>query len=331
MMEKRRMKMVVLISLILCCAGCASVPVVEPTFEELEASKAYKKTVAIIEFTDEGSPIKGVQSAALSKLESMLVGHLNVVERRKVDRILAEREFVSTSDLEGMQELGSLLGAEYLFFGNVIASVGEPEIRHDNYTTDAGEFRGNIWEEVCGRTEVSIRIVDVTSGIVYYSGKRKASNCKESQKQQYSNEARFRKDLELRRNVGHIAAIVKRFANLERESSYIVTKALEDATARFNYDLRNKFAQSGEVIKIISPKEVMINLGSAYGIKPGDKLIVWQEKDSVRDPRTGMTAISRKKKGVLKVTGVTSGLTCIAKGKKKLISTLRIGDRVFTH
>ena len=83
--------------------------------------------------------------------------------------------------------------------------------------------------------------------------------------------------------------------------------------------------------KLPSKKEDLVNLGSAYGIRPGHRMTVWREQPLIRDPNTGMEIIPRERKGIVKVTQVNSGLSCVAKGSGGLIAQIRVGDKVFTR
>lgn len=327
---KTRVSVLVIFIVSVFCTGCATYPVVEPTLEELEAARAYKKTVAILEFSDDASTISGIKSAALPKLENLLAGHFNVVEREKIKQVMAERDFETYGDVERINELGKLLGVDYVIFGNALVSVTGPELKHRE-SEYKGKFYGRIWEESHAHGEVSIKMVDVSNGMILYADKKRGSYSRQDKAERFKDQALFNQTLRNRSVAHQIIQIVGSFTNLKKEHSLMVSKALENAVRGFNYDLRNKFAHSGEVLQILSHREVVINLGSAYGIKPGDTLIVWEEKAPIKDPKTGILTVPKEKRATLKVIKVTSGLTCVAKGSKRAISQIKIGDKVFTH
>jgi len=54
---------------------------------------------------------------------------------------------------------------------------------------------------------------------------------------------------------------------LNKEYSSLVSSSLDKAVRKFKVALSRKFAHAGEIIEVISNREVMINLGSAYGIR----------------------------------------------------------------
>ncbi|MBA7533692.1 hypothetical protein ES705_25935 [subsurface metagenome] len=341
--------------------GCAPPLIVIPTEEELDAVKRFKKTVAIIEISEKGSPIKGISESAFSGLENALVGHFNLVEREKILKVMAERKFAERDDVERYTELGKLLGADYLFFGRAMAFFNKSEIKHsikyykskekedykskeqekgedykskeqEHYKSKKKEekFSGSIWRELKGTCELNIKIVDVGSGIVRYADKKVGAMSRKEGKKHYNDEKQFYKALDYATKTDIIIELASTFRGLRKENSRILSQAMEQATEKFK-DLRDKFPQTGQILQILSEKEVVINLGSAYGIKPGDKLIIWEELAPIKDPKTGVVTVPKQKKAILKVKKVTSGLSCIARGKRKYIRMIRVGDKVSTH
>lgn len=342
--------------------GCAPSLIVIPTEEELDAVKRFKKTVAIIEISEKGSPIKGISESAFSGLENAIAGHFNLVEREKILKVMAERKFADREDVERYTELGKLLGADYLFFGRAMAFFNKPEIKHsikhykskekedykskekekeedykskekEHYKSKKEEekFSGSIWRELKGICELNVRIVDVGSGIVRYADKKVGAMSRKEGKRHYGDEEQFYKALDIATKAEIIIELASAFRGLKRENSLILSRAMEQATEKFKIDLRDKFPQTGQVLQILSKKDVVINLGSAYGIKPGDKLIIWEELAPIKDPKTGLVTVPKQKKAILKVKKVTSGLSCIARGKRKYIRMIRVGDTVCTH
>lgn len=310
--------------------GCAPPLIVIPTEEELDAVKRFKKTVAIIEISEKGSPIKGISESAFSGLENVLVGHFNLIEREKILKVMAERKFAERDDVERYTELGKILGADYLLFGSAMAFFNKPEIRHYKGKKKNGKFSGSIWRELKGICELNIKIVDVGSGIVRYADKKVGEMSRKEGKRYYEDEKQFYKALDYATKTDIIIELASTFRGLRKENSRILSQAMEQATEKFK-DLRDKFPQTGQILQILSEKEVVINLGSAYGIKPGDKLIIWEELTPIKDPKTGVVTVPKQKKAILKVKKVTSGLSCIARGKRKYIRVIRVGDTVSTH
>jgi len=312
-------------------SGCAPAPVVVPTSEEMEAVKPYKKVVAVVDFSDDGSPIQGVNTIAASKLEGVLVGHFNLVERQRIEQVKAERNFGPPNEVERLRELGKLLGADYVIFGNVSASLGRPEWRQTAYRDKKGRFYGRIWNELCGFAEVTVKMTDVSQGITRYSGKKSAQACDSQDDLSFDDENAFYIASTVKTAASAVGQITGWFSRLEDRYSLLVARALDDAIGNFKTEFRTQFPQTGQVLQILSAKEVLVNLGSAYGIKAGDALTVWEEKGNVMDPKTGLTVVQKQRKALLKVSQVTSGLTCVARGSAKQISVLRVGDPVSTQ
>ncbi len=311
--------------------GCASAPVVQPTQEELAAARKFKKTVAIIELDDQGSPIKDIQSVALPRLEEYLMGHFNLVERARIEAVMKERRLNDSDDLTRMNELGKLLGADYLVFGNVIASMSTPEIKQQSSESKKGDFFGRIWVEQEAMSEVSLKFVDVGSGTIVYSAKEKSRRLIRKDEQRYQDKRSFEKDLRNKQQVKNVTDIIGAYKGLHKEYATAVSYAIDGAIRKLNEDLSNKFPQEGEVIQILSASDIVVNLGSAYGIKPGDQLVVWQNQSSFKDPKTGLVTVLKTQKAVLKVTQITSGLSCIATGDPNAVATIQPGDTVYTY
>ncbi len=311
--------------------GCAPPLLVRPTEEELEAVKRFKKTAAIIEISEKGSSVKGVSESAFSGMEKLLAGHFNLVEREKVLNVMVQRKFAERDDVERYTELGKLLGADYLFFGSAMAFFNRPEIKHYRGKKKDGKFTGSIWKELKGTCELNIKIVDVGSGIVRYADKKVGEMSRKEGKKHYNDEEEFNEALDIATKTDIIIELANIFIRLRKENSRILSQAMEKATEKFKSDLRNEFPQTGQILQILSKKDVVINLGSAYGIKPGDKLIIWEALTPIKDPKTGIVTVPKQKKAILKVKKVTSGLSCIARGKRKYIRVIRVGDTVSTH
>jgi len=342
--------------------ACAPSLIVIPTEEELDAVQRFKKTVAIIEISEKGSPVKGISESAFSGLENVLAGHFNLVERERILQVMAERKFAERDDVERYTELGKLLGADYLFFGRAMAFFNKPEIKHsikhykskeeedykrkekekeEDYKSKEKEqykskkeeekFSGSIWRELKGICELNVKIVDVGNGIVRYADKKVGAMTRKEGTRYYGDEEEFYKALDYATKAEIIIELATTFRGLKRENSFILSRAMEQATEKFKIDLRDKFPQTGQILQILSKKDVVINLGSAYGIKPGDKLIIWEELAPITDPKTGLVTVPKQKKAILKVKKVTSGLSCIARGKRKYIRMIKVGDVVSTH
>jgi hypothetical protein len=285
-------------------AGCASAPlVIEPTNEELAAAQKFKKTMAVADFTDDGSTVSGIKAVALAKLEALLAGHFSLLEREK---------------------------AEYLVTGNVTASLRGPEVKAYQTKKD-GHFSGSLQDEFCAKAQVSLKIVETATGIVVYAGSADKDACRQFNFQYFTEEGSFQEVLASRRAKERLSAVAENFGNLQKDYASLVSEVTERAISGFKAPLRSKFYHCGEILRVNSATEVVVNLGSAYGIRPGDKLIVWDEGLAVADPKTGITTTPKQRRALLCVINVPSGLSAIARGSKKEVARLHPGDKVYTY
>ncbi|MFH1878034.1 MAG: hypothetical protein ABH883_04435 [Candidatus Omnitrophota bacterium] len=312
-------------------AGCASMDVVQPTAEEMAAAGRFKKNVAILDISEDRSDIKGLKAITLSRLENYIMPYCDLVERDKVDRVLRERQFAPSQGRAQFLQLKELLDVDYVVFAGVYASVSGPRVQCSEYKTDEGVFSGTVWDEVDGVSELSVKIVDVNDGSVIYSGSKRGSCKEEGAKSVFSDEALFRQAVNTKSLAQHITQFVGLFTDVNSTYSTAVSRSLDASIHEFHNDFRKIFSQTGEVLQIVSEKDVLINLGSAYGLRPGDSLIWWNEYMTIVDPKTGIETVQKNKKEQLRVKEVTSGLTCIATGKKKVISMIKPGDKVYTY
>ncbi|MEI8176882.1 MAG: CsgG/HfaB family protein [Candidatus Omnitrophota bacterium] len=312
-------------------AGCASMPIVEPTAQEAAAARQYKKTVAIVGLSESGSSIEGVGQLVLGRIEHLLVGRFNLVERGNMNAILAEKGITGPVDVTNAPEVGKILGADYLVFAGVSASIAGPRLGSSRSRKGGDKFFGYLWDEYCCESEVSLKIVEVASGAIIYSDAKKGLSTSQSNQENFKEEGLFEKAYRRRSTATQILRIAGALGKLSNEYSMMVSQSIEQAVNGFTYDMKNKFAQSGEILQILSEQDVMINIGSAFGIRNGDTLIVWAEGAPIQDPRTNLVTVPKTQRGTLKVIQVNSGLTCIARGSKNTISQLRVGDKVSTH
>ncbi|MGD9158574.1 MAG: CsgG/HfaB family protein [Desulfobacteraceae bacterium] len=306
--------------------GCATAPVVEPTAAELNAVKKFKKTLAIVDMSSPGSEIEGIAEHAESRLENSLVHHFNLVERRRLDAILNERDFNNSFDTTRLSKLGKMLGADYLLIGTCRASVLPEKIKQRSRSKDDGSFSGEVSTIIAAESELSIKIINVNSTIIEYSKTFHGDDDDEINKQRYKEKKAWENDVKSRNLKRNIKEVLSLFRKMPDEYSKVVSKSIDEVVKYAYRDIRKKFPHKGQIIEIVSPEEVMINLGSAYGTRPGDRVAVWEEGTPFRDPKTDVVSIPKKIKARLKITEVTSGLTAVAKGSPGEISMIDPGD-----
>lgn len=350
-------KMFCLIAISALVAGCATSNIVQPTFEEYDAAKLNKKTVAITEISESGSQIDGINDMILTELESVMLNHFNVVERKRLEPVLEEQRFQNRADVKNQVEIGKILGADFVVYGTSVVSLLGPTVKTSHSVNDKGEFLGRIWEEVEGSAEVAIKVVDVRNGVIHSvligSGRHQedlnsntltnkedfdrvsaikslatGTSSLEYENNKSSEKGGFLyKDSEQDKTKTKI--IPKQYDLLKEDYKSVLSQAVSTAVNDAGYKFIKKYGNlDAQVMRKISESEVMINIGSAFGIKPGMQVVVWSQGDQMIDPRTGLSLSSRKQIGILKVREVTSGLSCIAKGSKGLVKQINLGDYV---
>ena len=130
------------------------------------------------------------------------------------------------------------------------------------------------------------------------------------------------------RTIQRVLSIIGNYKTLEENKEHLLVGAIDNAVVKLGTSLAQTFILEGQVLRVVSEKEIMINLGSAHGIRPGNYVTVWQNQRKIIDPRTGMVVSPRSQIGRVKIAQVTSGLTAIAKGSRKVISFIHPGDKI---
>lgn len=348
----------VLVVGVLFVQGCASVPVVQPTFEEYEAVKTLKKTVAVTDLSEVGSSVSGINQIIISKLEGIMVDHFNVVERKKLDPIMHERQFQAQDNVQSKVQIGQILGADFVIYGSSVASFVGPNLKSSSYVTEDGAFVGQVWEEFKAIAEVNIKVVDVKNGVIHSSIVGEGEYMERMNHANFSNPDDFNrasrlkllaangaaveettssnreqqalllfKDKDQKSNTTKISAVD--YSSMNGVQAAVLSRALDRAVKSAGAQFMERYGVlDAQVLQIVSDKEVMLNIGSAFGVKPGQKVTVWSSGSDIIDPRTGLNISPRVRIGTLKVTQVSSGLASVAKGSPKVIREMRVGDYV---
>ncbi|MEI8344643.1 MAG: hypothetical protein WCG06_01060 [Candidatus Omnitrophota bacterium] len=298
---------------------------VPPTQEEINRTREFKKTIAIVEFGERGSQIHGVSEAASVKLQSCIGSYFNFVVAPPV-ALPPSAEAVSP---EQAQQLGKSLKVDYLLFANVNVFAPAPELRSsENRHKD--KFYGSIWYEDRAVCELSMMIVDAATGTTFFSENKRGEATTRRDVRDFRDEGEFRRQLRDIAAVKIVANIMGSVRDLRRSESDALFEAVNGAAYQMGLSLRNRVPQTGQILQKISETEVLTNLGSAYGIKPGDMLIVLGKGASLMDPRTGLSAGPLPVKARLRVTGVTSGVSSTASAGAKEMMFVQAGDEVQT-
>jgi len=313
-----------LVGVFVLCTGCATIPIVQPTLEEYEAIKKTRQNVAVVKISDAGSSITGIDQVVTNKLEGLFLTRFNVIERQQIEEVLKEKDFQQTEDVEAVIEIGKILGVDYIIMGSVVGTVSGPSHHSRDYVKE-GKFYGSIWEEIKSDAQIDIKIIDVVNGALFKTLSSKGSNSKKQNQMSFGTSDAYKSALKIHA-IKTVLSVVGYLKDLEQDKESLVIKAIDKAIGNLSNSLAAVFVVEGEVMSIVSAKEVMINMGSVHNIAPGDYITVWEQQEEVIDPRTGLSVSPRTKKGRLKIMRVTSGLTAIAKGSSKIVSTIRPGD-----
>lgn len=307
-------------------SGCTTYSQVAPTIQEMQAVKPYKKKIAVIELSDRGSQMRGVGKIAAAKLESMLYQQFNLVERQRVADIMDERNFIN-ENIDDMMEIGQLLGVDYLIFGNVNAALSQPRQEQSSRADKKGRFEGWIYEKQNAQTTVTLKLVDVRSGAIVFTDSRRSNFDKELSNRYYDDEQRFHEDLRNNRYSRRDGGYGSR---MNQGDVALLEQSVAEAVNAFRAPLTQLFPHTGRILEKLSETEVLVNLGSAYGIKPGDQLVVYNGGLFGDDPNTGLSMNRGIANIRLTVTDVTSGVALVAKGSKNDIRYLSVGTKVST-
>lgn len=297
--------------------GCLSTGTyVAPTQQETYAVSQVKGNLALLYVSEEYSPLAGVADVMGSRLEKMLSTQFNVV-----DPHLAESFRGGYSD--GMlSDMGRRLGVDYVAVADVAASV-------DRSSAEFKEEDNEIVTDYCGEAKVTLKIVAVDDGSVVFHETGQNQQCftldgyasVDPQKREEQLKEARRKIREGKR-VDYYQSLPKMFKDR------LDYGAMDIAMNLLKRELRQGFSQVGEIIGFQEDNQVVINLGSAYGVRPGDRFIVYDTQDAFYDPLTGTQAQTRTRKAILRVMHVTSGLSSIAVTSSRELPLLRRGDQV---
>lgn len=312
-------------------SGCSSSQVfVRATAEELEAVRALRKSIAIIPYTEEGTQITGISPLLNEKLADYLSYNFKIIDPMSVQQALDSKK-PSLNDWAQLVEIGKTLGADYIMVGNATVNITGPKIRYTLPEFKNKEFYAKVWTETEGRTDLSIKMISTKNGAVVYSDDYWGTHLDRSDTVKFNNLLQYNKAIDATKMTKEVMRGAEVLSSLKGKHLDLVEKSMDPALNLLRKNLRNYLVQYGEVLKVISDKEILVNLGSAYGLKPGDNLSVWRESESIKDPNTGRVIIPKERVGVVIIDRVTSGLSCVAKGKPKEIKAMQIGNKVYMH
>ena len=244
-----------------------------------------------------------------------------VIEREKVDAVLAEQDLGKTGrvDAETAARIGKVLGVEYLLTGRVTEFSVE---------TKGGSIgalgRGDLRDLSLSRSTADVkldgRLVDSTTGEIVFAFTGGGHDS--------------------RANVGVAVLDVGRvsFGSAEffRTILGAATRSAVDNSVKEVASAANEVIYrppdlskiNGYVVYVEGPN-IMTNLGARYGVKVGDRFHVLRPGKEVRDPQTGeLLTVITTPVGVLRIDRVEEKVSAGAMAEKADGVEVQIGDMV---
>lgn len=308
--------------------GCASHYVmVAPTQEELDAVRSVQKIIVIMPFREDGTQISGIGPTVEHTLAAHLDDQFRIISPVQVRAALAADK-TPLADHARLAAVGRNLGADYVILGNVMVSLNGPEMRFDTSESKENGFKARIWMETVGRADISLQMLSAVDASAVYSDDFWGTETETSNVIEFSNLGEYNKGMEAAKLALGFKLVYDQVSQLPEKHYHLVESAMERALNVAERNLRSFRAYAGEVLAVVSEEEITVNLGSAYGLQPRDMLSVWREGAPVKDPRTGKMIKSKERLGFVKIQRITSGLSCVAKGKKKQVKRMQDGDTV---
>jgi len=311
-----------------------------------------RKSIAVVEFKETGSEIKGLNTMVRGNIESLLqkLGRLTLVERGEMEAILKEHELSLSGVVDDNTaiEYGGVLGVNFLLFGDIVQgtiTAPVPKTRQ-NYKKDKVTGKKipstfTTWDEISAVTKINLKIINVKNGSIRFTESKSVRKVKSINKKTYKSKALYQKEMakqkKLERAENIITLLTKQKKEVKPDNLGPVNKNLLSATLEsnifaFKRNLFFAFPLEGVIIKKMGKKIVMIDLGTEDGAKRKTKLEVFRLGEPVKHPTTGKLMENKEKlDGSLTIKEITGQNTCIAKGKKKLIALIKVGDSVVSR
>jgi len=291
-------------------AGCATTTMyVPPTGQELQAVRPFKKTVAVLIAQDSG--MGSTQWTGIEALESVLAPYYEILDRPRIQSTLADPAMNGLREEDLAYRAGKSLRADYTIFATIRSSSPLPARLADV---------GNI----CVQSTIHVNMYDVAAGKRAFAGvlTREACHTVDNNLPELIRNGQA--------SVDGVLGALRASSEMGRILPAVTQEARDEAVAAAAEAMKAVNPLEGEVLKVLSDREVMVNLGSAYGVVPGTYLTVFAagKKTSIKDPKTGLLVEGRESAADLWVTKVTSGISSVAEGDKKLIARVRAGDKV---
>ena len=272
---------------------------------------------------------KGLADLIVEKL--VKTGTYRVIERKAIEKILAEQNFSNSDrvDPNSAAKIGRLLGADAIIMGS-ITQFG----RDDKQTNVGGDVIGGRLSKYgiggVGRKNskavvgLSARMVSVDTGEILGVAAGKGEST--------------RSGTSLLGGGGSAGAAAD--AAMDMTSSNFADTVLGEAVVAASGQLVNELNLAAARIPVkqvtidalvadVSGDTLVINVGTRGGVKVGDKLFVKRVGREIRDPATGKV-IRRVEENVGEIT-ITEADEASAAGKFAGTGAVKVGDAVRTR
>lgn len=233
---------------------------------------------------------KGIADLLVTKLVQS--GVYTVVERKQIEKILAEQNFGASGRVDDATaaKIGKILGVDALIVGS-INTFG----RDDKSSTRAGaggvRVPGSIpgfggmkvgREKAKAVVGVNFRMIDTTTAEIFYAGDARGESKRESTTVSGGG------------IVGDVVGAGSSDMSSSNFASTIIGEAVYDAVGKLSAQLESKASSLPTrtvvvegMIAEVAGSVVILNVGKRAGVKVGDTLIVERPIKEVKDPETG--------------------------------------------
>lgn len=246
-----------------------------------ETTQAPKKTVAILEFQNKTNVADnniGQRMATLIETGLVQSQRFNVIEREQLETIFKEQGltlagFATSETIEA----GKIKGVDGILTGKITDYTVVPVKSDYNWTDKKGVVHYTCSYEIKVRVEANIKLIDTTTGEI------KLAEAQDGYEKNY-----------LSKDEACPSAV-----EVQQETEALTNKATTECVDKIIARIQSAYPLAGYVLKI-EPKLCYIDLGSANGIKPKQKLFIYKMGEVLKHPVTG-AIISQSKDLVAEV------------------------------
>ena len=228
---------------------------------------------------------KGISDLLVDRL--LNEGSYSVIERRKLDMILAEQNFSTgeRADSSSAARIGKVLGVNAIILGSVTQfGTEKKDFNADGIGGGKGGLGGGRMGTREGKASVGItaRIIDINTGEVLTSSTGRGES---------SRSGLLLGGLAIGRG-GFGAGSVNMNSSQFRETilgeaTYAAVNDLAKQLALFSHRVSSGSQDIHGVVADVSGTSVILNVGRAHGLEAGTTLNVLRVDRTVKDPATG--------------------------------------------